>query len=79
MRDKKSADDTVERAFQDVNVVDETNLNDVMLTVADPNEAVTYFTRTVAKTPNAIDFNAVWPLALYAPNATPKPARLGAL
>eukprot|EP00216_Chloropicon_sp_CCMP2111_P006565 CAMPEP_0198243474 /NCGR_PEP_ID=MMETSP1446-20131203/28034_1 /TAXON_ID=1461542 ORGANISM="Unidentified sp, Strain CCMP2111" /NCGR_SAMPLE_ID=MMETSP1446 /ASSEMBLY_ACC=CAM_ASM_001112 /LENGTH=63 /DNA_ID=CAMNT_0043927295 /DNA_START=91 /DNA_END=278 /DNA_ORIENTATION=- len=41
----KSGDNTVSRAFQDVNVVDESNLNDVMLTVGDPNEAVTYFTR----------------------------------
>ena len=43
--------ETVERAFQDVNVVDETNLNDVMLTVADPNEAVDYFTRAVKTKP----------------------------
>ena len=35
-----SGDAEVNRALQDVNVVDETNLNDVMLTVADPNEAV---------------------------------------
>ena len=41
----EKGDETVERAFQDVNVVDETNLNDVMLTVADPNEAVDYFLR----------------------------------
>jgi Flp pilus assembly protein TadD len=53
---QKSADDTVERAFQDVNVVDETNLNDVMLTVADPNEAVTYFTRAVSQDPQRIEF-----------------------
>jgi len=43
--------ETVERAFQDVNVVDETNLNDVMLTVADPNEAVDYFTRALKTKP----------------------------
>ena len=30
----QSGDAQVERALQDVNVVDETNLNDVMLTVA---------------------------------------------
>ncbi len=28
------ADETVERAFQDVNVIDESNLNDVMLTAS---------------------------------------------
>lgn len=48
-------DETVERAFQDVNVVDESNLNDVMLTVADPNEAVSYFTRTTKEKPERID------------------------
>ncbi|MCR8827565.1 tetratricopeptide repeat protein [Pseudosulfitobacter koreensis] len=53
--DKKSGDATVQRAFQDVNVVDESNLNDVMLTVADPNEAVSYFQRTAASDPSRID------------------------
>lgn len=52
---KKSGEDTVTRAFQDVNVVDESNLNDVMLTVADPNEAVSYFTRTAQENPGRID------------------------
>lgn len=52
---EKNGDETVERAFQDVNVVDESDLNDVMLTVADPNEAVNYFTRTVAENPNRIE------------------------
>jgi Flp pilus assembly protein TadD len=51
----KSANDTVARAFKDVNVVDESNLNDVMLTVADPNEAVTYFTRALSTDPDRID------------------------
>ena len=36
---EKDANATVERAFKDVNVVDETNLSDVMLTVADPAAA----------------------------------------
>ena len=43
---EKDANATVERAFKDVNVVDATNLSDVMLTVADPNEAVNYFSRS---------------------------------
>ncbi len=47
--------ETVERAFQDVNVVDETNLNDVMLTVADPNEAVDYFSRALKTKPDKIE------------------------
>ena len=46
---------TVERAFQDVNVVDETDLNDVMLTAADPNEAVDYFARTLQGNADRID------------------------
>lgn len=48
-------DETVERAFQDVNVIDESNLNDVMLTVADPNEAVAYFQRALKDNPDRID------------------------
>lgn len=47
--------ENVDRKFQGVNVVDESNLNDVMLTVADPNEAVSYFQRTVAEQPDRID------------------------
>lgn len=53
--DQKNAEETVERAFQDVNVIDESNLNDVMLTVADPNEAVAHFSRTSKEHPDRID------------------------
>jgi Flp pilus assembly protein TadD len=53
---QNNADDTVQRAFQDVNVVDETNLTDIMLTVADPNEAVNFFTRSVKEDPTRVDF-----------------------
>ncbi len=49
------SDEDVEQAIKDVNVIDESNLNDVMLTVADPNEAVAYFQRTIADNPNRID------------------------
>lgn len=51
----EKGEETVERAFQDVNVVDESNLNDVMLTVADPNEAVDYFARATKSAPDRID------------------------
>lgn len=51
----EKSDETVDRALQDVNVVDETDLNDVMLTVADPNEGVTYFQRALKTTPGRID------------------------
>ena len=52
---EQSTDAEVARALQDVNVVDESNLNDVMLTVADPNEAVAYFQRALGSTPDRID------------------------
>ena len=45
----------VTRKFQDVNVIDESNLNEVMLTVGDQNEAVKYFQRTSAQNPDRID------------------------
>lgn len=47
--------ENVERAIQDVNAVDEANLSDVMLTVADPNEGIAYFKRTVKDNPDRID------------------------
>ena len=51
----QSGDAQVNRALQDINVVDETNLNDVMLTVADPDEAVSYFSRASQNDPDRID------------------------
>ena len=51
------ADETVERAFQEVNVIDESNLNDVMLNVADPNEAVAHFQRTLKDNPDRIELH----------------------
>lgn len=38
-------------------VVDATDLNDIMLTVADPNEAVDYFRGSLAKDPERIEFH----------------------
>ncbi len=51
----QSGEAEVERAMQAINVVDETNLNDVMLTVGDPDEAVRYFTNANANDPGRID------------------------
>lgn len=51
----KSDDAQVNRALKSVNVIDETNLNDIMLTVGDPNEAVAYFTRASGENPDRID------------------------
>jgi Flp pilus assembly protein TadD len=50
-----SSDAEVQRALKNVNVVDESNLNDIMLTVADPNEAVAYFARATADQPERMD------------------------
>ncbi|MDQ2093781.1 tetratricopeptide repeat protein [Rhodalgimonas zhirmunskyi] len=52
---EKTANGDVNRALQNVNVVDESNLNDIMLTVADPNEAVTYFQRSTKDQPDRVD------------------------
>ena len=41
----------VDRKLQDINVIDESNLNEVMLTNSDPNEAVSYFQRATASQP----------------------------
>ena len=50
-----NSDAQVNRALKDVNVIDESNLNDIMLTVADPNEAVAYFQKTAAANPERMD------------------------
>ena len=52
---QKASDAQVERAIKSVNVIDETNLNDIMLTVADPNEAVIYFRGAADQQPDRID------------------------
>lgn len=52
---EKSEDREVSRALKSVNVIDESNLNDIMLTAADPEEAVAYFQRTLAENPDRID------------------------
>ncbi|WP_103332660.1 tetratricopeptide repeat protein [Pseudotabrizicola formosa] len=52
---QKSPDAEVQRALKDVNVIDESNLSDIMLTVGDPEEAVAYFQRTAEQNPDRID------------------------
>lgn len=58
----KKAD--VDRAMKSVNVIDETNLNDIMLTVADPNEAVDYFRRASGENPERLDLKRGLALSL---------------
>ncbi|MBS0126685.1 tetratricopeptide repeat protein [Thetidibacter halocola] len=54
--DKTIDKNAVDRKFQDsLNVIDESNLNDVMLSAGDPNEAVTYFERASANAPERLD------------------------
>ncbi|TGD44218.1 hypothetical protein EEB11_05865 [Pseudotabrizicola sediminis] len=52
---QRSPDAEVQRALKDVNVIDESNLSDIMLTVGDPEEAVSYFQRTADQNPDRID------------------------
>ncbi len=52
---QKQSNAEVQRAIKSVNVVDESNLNDIMLTVGDPNEAVAYFKKTSDEQPDRID------------------------
>jgi Flp pilus assembly protein TadD len=51
----KNSDAEVQRAVKAVNVIDESNLSDIMLTVGDPNEAVAYFHKSSAENPDRID------------------------
>ena len=51
----KNSDAEVQRAVKAVNVIDESNLNDIMLTVSDPNEAVAYFQKASTENPDRID------------------------
>jgi Tfp pilus assembly protein PilF len=44
-----------EKALKDINVIDESNLSDVMLTAGDPNEAVAYFSRATTQYPDRPD------------------------
>src|SRR6056297_2657989 len=52
---ERNDDARVEEALKSVNVIDETNLNDVMLTVGDPNESIAYFQRASSENPDRID------------------------
>ena len=51
-------DAEVERAVSEldgINAIDETGLNDVMISAADPEEAVAYFARTYEQNPDRVD------------------------
>ena len=50
-----NSDAEVDRALKSVNVIDESNLNDIMLTVGSPDESVAYFRGASAKAPERVD------------------------
>jgi Flp pilus assembly protein TadD len=52
---QNAKDAEVSKALKSVNVIDESNLSDIMLTVGDPNEAVAYFQKTSAENPDRPD------------------------
>jgi Flp pilus assembly protein TadD len=52
---QSAKDAEVSKALKSVNVIDESNLSDIMLTVADPNEAVAYFQKSATENPDRID------------------------
>ena len=52
---KPQSDAEVQRALKSVNVIDESNLSDIMLTIGDPNEAVAYFKKSSDENPDRID------------------------
>lgn len=52
---KGTSDAEVQRALKSVNVIDESNLSEIMLTVGDPDEAVAYFARASSENPDRID------------------------
>lgn len=49
------SDADVQRAIKSVNVIDESNLSDIMLTVGDPKEAVAYFQKASTENPDRLD------------------------
>ena len=50
-----NSDAEVQRALDEVNSIDQSNLSDIMLTVGNPDEAVTYFKSAAAAQPDRID------------------------
>jgi Flp pilus assembly protein TadD len=50
-----TTDAAVDRALDPLNVIDETNMSDIMLNAAAPDEAISFFQRAVAEDPDRID------------------------
>lgn len=73
---KPGAEDDAARLIADVNVIDETNLNDIMLTVGDPDEAVAYFRRASQSQPDRIDLKRGLGTSLVRAGKAPEAARV---
>lgn len=73
------SDEEVKRAVKSVNVIDESNLNDIMLTIADPNEAVTYFAGAAKQEPDRIDFKRGLAESLVRANKPSEAAKVWAI
>jgi tetratricopeptide (TPR) repeat protein len=69
-------DARVQEALRDVNVIDESNLNELMLTVGDPEESVTYFRRTSNANPDRIDLKRGLAQSLVRANKTSEGIRI---
>ncbi len=52
---KTQSNSEVQRAIKSVNVIDESNLSDIMLTVGDPKESVAYFQKASSENPDRLD------------------------
>jgi len=56
--------DEERRAVDPINIIDEANLNDLMLTVGDPESSVSYFREAMARDPSRVDFKRGFAVSL---------------
>jgi Tfp pilus assembly protein PilF len=68
----RNGDAEVQRAMQDLNSIESASLNDVMLTVGDPEEAVKYFNGALASNPDRIDLQRGLAKSLVRANRAPE-------
>ena len=69
-------DEDIKQALDSINVIDESNLNEVMLTSADPEEAVAYFRRAVNEKPDRVDLKRDLAKALIRANKPTEAAKI---
>jgi Flp pilus assembly protein TadD len=61
---QKAGEAEVERAVDEITAIDESDMNDIMLTMADPAESVAYFAGKASEDPKRIDFQRGWAISL---------------